>query len=56
MATRIATIGNTVAVEIPEDLLRQANLAVGDPVDEPRHLPIVEYHPLADAGGVECAR
>jgi hypothetical protein len=30
--------------------------AVGDPVDEPRQLPIIEYHPLADAGRVECAR
>ena len=33
MATQIARIGNRVAVEIPEELLRQANLAVGDPVE-----------------------
>ncbi len=33
MATQIARIGRTVAVEIPEELLRQANLAVGDPVE-----------------------
>jgi antitoxin component of MazEF toxin-antitoxin module len=33
MATQIARIGSTVAVEIPEELLRQANLAVGDPVE-----------------------
>jgi predicted transcriptional regulator len=33
MATQIARIGRTVAVEIPEDLLRKANLAVGDPVE-----------------------
>jgi antitoxin component of MazEF toxin-antitoxin module len=33
MATQIARIGGTVAVEIPEELLRQANLAVGDPVE-----------------------
>jgi antitoxin component of MazEF toxin-antitoxin module len=33
MATQIARIGSTVAVEIPEDLLRKANLAVGDPVE-----------------------
>ncbi len=33
MATQIARIGDTVAVEIPEDLLRQANLSVGDSVE-----------------------
>jgi predicted transcriptional regulator len=33
MATLISRIGSTVAVEIPEDLLRKANLAVGDPVE-----------------------
>lgn len=33
MATQIARIGKTIAVEIPEDLLRRANLAVGDPVE-----------------------
>jgi antitoxin component of MazEF toxin-antitoxin module len=33
MATQIARIGSTVAVAIPEDLLRRANLAVGDPVE-----------------------
>jgi antitoxin component of MazEF toxin-antitoxin module len=33
MATQIARIGGTVAVDIPEELLRQANLAVGDPVE-----------------------
>ena len=33
MATQIARIGSTVSVEIPEDLLRKANLAVGDPVE-----------------------
>lgn len=33
MATQIARIGNTVTVEIPEELLRKANLAVGDPVE-----------------------
>jgi antitoxin component of MazEF toxin-antitoxin module len=33
MATQIARIGKTVAVEIPEDLLRQANLEVGDHVE-----------------------
>lgn len=33
MATQIARIGDTVTVEIPEDLLRKANLAVGDPVE-----------------------
>lgn len=33
MATQIARIGGTVAVDIPEELLRQAKLAVGDPVE-----------------------
>jgi antitoxin component of MazEF toxin-antitoxin module len=33
MATQIARIGDTVTVEIPEDLLRKANLAVDDPVE-----------------------
>jgi antitoxin component of MazEF toxin-antitoxin module len=33
MATQIARIGNAVTVEIPEELLQQANLAVGDPVE-----------------------
>jgi len=33
MATQIARIGGTVTVEIPEELLRQANLAVADPVE-----------------------
>ena len=33
MATLISRIGSTVAVEIPEELLRQANLSVGDPVE-----------------------
>jgi antitoxin component of MazEF toxin-antitoxin module len=33
MATQIARIDGAVTVEIPEDLLRQANLAVGDPVE-----------------------
>jgi len=33
MATQIIRTGGTVTVEIPEDLLRQANLSVGDPVE-----------------------
>jgi antitoxin component of MazEF toxin-antitoxin module len=33
MATQIARIGSAVTVEIPEELLRRANLAVGDPVE-----------------------
>jgi antitoxin component of MazEF toxin-antitoxin module len=33
MATQISRIGGTVAVDIPEELLRQAKLAVGDPVE-----------------------
>ena len=33
MATQIAYIGGTATVEIPEELLRRANLSVGDPVE-----------------------
>jgi antitoxin component of MazEF toxin-antitoxin module len=33
MATQIARTGCRVSVEIPEDLLRQANLSVGDSVE-----------------------
>jgi antitoxin component of MazEF toxin-antitoxin module len=33
MATQIARVGGAVTVEIPEELLRRANLAVGDPVE-----------------------
>jgi predicted transcriptional regulator len=33
MATQIARVGGMVTVEIPEELLQQANLAVGDPVE-----------------------
>lgn len=33
MATQIARTGSAVTVEIPEDLLRKANLSVGDPVE-----------------------
>jgi len=33
MATQIASIGGTATVEIPEELLRRANLSVGDPVE-----------------------
>ena len=33
MATQIARIGSSITVEIPEELLRQANLAEGDPVE-----------------------
>ena len=33
MATQIARIGGAATVEIPEEMLRQANLAVGDPVE-----------------------
>jgi antitoxin component of MazEF toxin-antitoxin module len=33
MATQIARVGTTVLVEIPEELLQRANLAVGDPVE-----------------------
>ena len=33
MATQIARKGRTLTVEIPEDLLRKANLSVGDAVE-----------------------
>lgn len=33
MAMQIARTGGAVTVEIPEDLLRRANLSVGDPVE-----------------------
>ena len=33
MATQIARIGGMATVEIPEELLRRANLSVGDPVE-----------------------
>jgi len=33
MATQIARVGGTVTVEIPEELLQRANLAVDDPVE-----------------------
>jgi antitoxin component of MazEF toxin-antitoxin module len=33
MATQIARVGGAVTVEIPEELLREANLSVGDPVE-----------------------
>ena len=33
MATQIIRTGGAVTVEIPEEMLRQANLAVGDPVE-----------------------
>lgn len=33
MATQIARVGGAVTVEIPEELLRLANLSVGDPVE-----------------------
>jgi antitoxin component of MazEF toxin-antitoxin module len=33
MATQIARKGHAVTVEIPEDLLRKANLSVGDAVE-----------------------
>jgi len=33
VSAQIARIGNTIAVAIPEDLLRKANLAVGDEVE-----------------------
>jgi antitoxin component of MazEF toxin-antitoxin module len=33
MTTQISRTGGTVTVEIPEELLRQANLSVGDPVE-----------------------
>jgi antitoxin component of MazEF toxin-antitoxin module len=33
MATQIVRVDGAVTVEIPEDLLRKANLSVGDPVN-----------------------
>jgi antitoxin component of MazEF toxin-antitoxin module len=33
MMTRIVRVGNTLTVEIPEELLQQASLPVGDPVE-----------------------
>jgi len=33
MATQIVRTGDSVTVEIPEEMLRQAKLAVGDPVE-----------------------
>jgi antitoxin component of MazEF toxin-antitoxin module len=33
MATQIARVGGAVTVEIPEEMLRYANLSVGDPVE-----------------------
>ena len=33
MVTQIARIGGAATVEIPEELLRRANLSVGDPVE-----------------------
>lgn len=33
MGTQIARVGGTVTVEIPEELLRKANLSVGDSVE-----------------------
>jgi antitoxin component of MazEF toxin-antitoxin module len=33
MATQIVRVDGAVTVEIPEDLLRKANLSVGDPVE-----------------------
>jgi antitoxin component of MazEF toxin-antitoxin module len=33
MATQIVRVGDAVTVEIPEELLRKANLAIGDPVE-----------------------
>ena len=33
MATQILRVGGAVTVEIPEEMLRSANLAVGDPVE-----------------------
>jgi len=33
MATQIARIGGTATVEIPEELLRRANLSIGDSVE-----------------------
>ncbi len=33
MATQVIRTGEGIAVEIPEEMLRRANLAVGDPVE-----------------------
>jgi antitoxin component of MazEF toxin-antitoxin module len=33
MTTRIVRVGNTLTVEIPEDLVAQASLSVGEPVE-----------------------
>jgi len=33
MRTRIVRVGNTLTVEIPEDLVAQASLPVGEPVE-----------------------
>jgi len=33
MTTRIVRVGNTLTVEIPEELVTQASLSVGDPVE-----------------------
>jgi antitoxin component of MazEF toxin-antitoxin module len=33
MTTRIVRIGNTLSVEIPEELVTQASLRVGEPVE-----------------------
>jgi predicted transcriptional regulator len=33
MTTRIVRIGNTLTVEIPEELIAQASLSVGEPVE-----------------------
>lgn len=33
VATQISRVGNSVTVEIPEELLRKARLSVGDPVE-----------------------
>jgi antitoxin component of MazEF toxin-antitoxin module len=33
MTTRIVRIGNTLSVEIPEELVAQASLPVGEPVE-----------------------
>ena len=33
MTTRIVRVGNTLTVEVPEELLAQASLPVGEPVE-----------------------
>ena len=33
MTTRIVRVGNTLSVEIPEELLAQAKLSIGEPVE-----------------------